>query len=284
MHALQEKLNLTLIAAHVDHGWREESRQDVLFCKSLAESLQIPFISKHARDIKLIKKPQGSREELGRLLRKQFFEELAHLHKASSITLAHHADDQIETFFIRLMRGAGITGLAGMKVKEGLYVRPLLNLNKEEILNYLEKHAIDYRIDRTNVDQSFLRNKIRHSVIPALTSCDPRFVASFKRTHENIQQAAEFLEHCALQTLKYCSTLDEEESVLYQEKLLSLHPFLRYKVLELWFIQHQVPFIPSQALFAEILRFLKNSKSNSHTLFHEWKLIKKRGTLLLQKT
>ncbi|MGC2310488.1 MAG: tRNA lysidine(34) synthetase TilS [Candidatus Babeliaceae bacterium] len=289
LNKLKQELKLTLIAAHVDHGWRTESAEDAQFCKTLAEQLEIPCIIAHAQDIMLIKKANGSKEELGRLLRRQFFEELATKYNAQHIALAHHQDDQAETFFVRLLRGSGLTGLAGMHVCERLYIRPLLYITKQEILAYLHENNIPYRIDHTNTDQTFLRNKIRHTVIPALKNCDARFEKSFVRTHAHLQQAADFIEQQAQIALENCTlkNSENEKSIenrqLIIEKFNTLHPFLQHKVLELWLCEHKIPFTPSQALFAEIMRFLDNKKGASHNLFNDWQLVKNKGNIILKK-
>lgn len=279
LHALKKELNLNLITAYLDHGWRKESAEDAQFCLQIAEKLGVSCIIAQAKDIILTKKPQGSREELGRLLRKQFFEALAQQYHATSIVLAHHFDDQIETFVMRLMRGSGLSGLTGMKKHEGLYARPLLEVPKQAILDYLQANNIPYRIDTTNIDQSFLRNKIRHTVVPVFRACDSRFEISFKRTIHHLQQAEDFIEQCAQQTLLLCSN----EKGLSVAKLLSLHPFLCYKVLETWLINNKILFTPSTALFNEIIRFLNNTKSARHRFLEHATLIKKRGFITVEK-
>ncbi len=134
LHALAQlrtTRKLFLVAAHLDHEWRTESAQDMQFCKTLAESYAIPFVAKKISQLSLSYKSNGSKEEYGRKARRFFFESLAQEYNADAIALAHHADDQQETFFIRLMRGATVSGLYGMKPKDGLYIRPLLSIKKK---------------------------------------------------------------------------------------------------------------------------------------------------------
>ena len=107
---IQKKYNLKLIAAHLDHGWRTESPQDAEFCKNLCTERNIPYFQKHLRDIKQTKSPSGSPEQDARNARRAFFQDLAHEQHADAIALAHHQDDLIETFFIRLIRGSRFNG------------------------------------------------------------------------------------------------------------------------------------------------------------------------------
>ena len=118
---LQKEKNLTLIAAHLDHEWRKDSSKDTNFCQQLCTPMPVTFICKKASELGLSLDYKGSQEEIGRKLRRYFFEQLAQKYKATAIVLGHHADDQIETFFIRLIRGSTIYGLSSMKEKEGLY-------------------------------------------------------------------------------------------------------------------------------------------------------------------
>lgn len=278
--SLRQELNLTLIAAHLDHGWRTESAQDAQFCQELADSYQIPLIVRSLKDAPADFKFNGSKEEFGRKARRAFFEQVAKEHNAQAIALAHHADDQIETFFLRLIRGASLTGLAGIKAQDGLYIRPLLSISKQEILDYLHEHKIPYVIDASNQSDEYLRNRIRNSVIPTLKACDNRFEKNFANTHAKLIETEKFLQElCAAQLYE----MSDGNKGLDIQKLSALHPVLRNRVLINWLIAHKVPFTPSQGLLDEIVRFLENTKANKHTLYEKWQLVKKddRVSLLL---
>ncbi len=275
LHALAQlsvEKNLTLIAAHLNHGWRAEAGQDEQLCKELCLQLNVPFVSKKLSELNLIIKFNGSKEEIGRKARRLFFEALAKEYNAQAIALAHHADDQMETFFIRLIRGASLAGLAGIKAKDGLYIRPLLETKKAEILAYLESHNIPYATDASNESADYLRNRIRHSVIPALKQCDDRFDANFAATHEQLQQTEEFLQQLAQKMFAEISTPQGIDI----SKLLALHPVMRTRVLILWLIAAKVPFIPSQGFFDEIIRFLEKPGTGEHNFYGKWNIKKSR--------
>ena len=137
LHEFQSLYKIKLIAAHLDHQWRENSAQDVKFCQQVCENLRIPFVTKKIGELSVPFKNNGSQEELGRKYRRFFLESIRKEYNADFIALGHHADDQQETFFIRLARGSSLTGLTCMKEKEGIYLRPLLTVNKSDILEYL---------------------------------------------------------------------------------------------------------------------------------------------------
>src|SRR5438132_9177816 len=117
--SLQQKYNLSLIAAHLNHEWRKEADQEQQDCATLAQNLNIPFVTAKRSELSVPFKQNGSQEEYGRKMRRHFFEKVLHEHNADAIALAHHLQDQEETFFIRLIRGSSLTGLTAMKPKHG---------------------------------------------------------------------------------------------------------------------------------------------------------------------
>ncbi len=278
---LQSNLQLSLVAAHLDHGWRKNSAADAQWCAEAAQNLGVTFISKKASEISLPERMHnGSKEEQGRALRRSFLKEIAQAHPNSIIALGHHADDQQETFFIRLLRGAGVTGLAGIKPREivrpdGIIIHPLLCCSKQEIVTMLEKNGIEYLIDPTNVSDQFLRNRIRMQVIPALRECDARCDESIKRTMENLRATDDFLQQHTQELFETCTSQRGSKIWLDTQLFFKQHPFMQKRVLLHWLIAANVPFTPSQALFDEITRFLQNTKSSEHTFYNAWKIVKK---------
>lgn len=273
--------NRTLITAHLDHGWRQESAQDVAFCQQLAEQYQVPFITARLTDLNLSIKFNGSQEEIGRKARRHFLEKVARDHGAKAIALAHHTNDQQETFFLRLIRGASLTGLIGIKPKQGLYIRPLLEVKKADIVAYLQQHSIAYLTDPSNNADIYLRNRIRNTVLPSLYAADSRFETTFKSTLTQLQETESFLQDLAEQTF---AKITHQDTVLWihNAQFLQLHPILRNRIVVLWLCKAGVPFTPTQAFLQEIERFMGNSHSNEHHIKHDWKLCKKNGHTAIQ--
>lgn len=296
LKSLESKLNLKLIAAHLDHQWRPNSYQDVEFCQNLAQKLDIEFVSEKASSIKFDSKSKeisntGSLEELGRTLRRTFFELTAQKFQANSIALGHHKDDQVETFFIRLIRGASIAGLASMRSKtespNGIcYIRPLLSISKSEILTYLDNHKIKYLTDYTNNLDIFLRNKIRKNLIPVLSQCDSRFEKNFQKTLDNIQQTDQFLDKISKNIFNQITETKNNTLWLDLEKFLQLDPYLYPRILILWLCDFKVPFTPSDSFFKEIIRFFKQKPSQEtkkHTLHTSWSILKTNSLVTISK-
>ena len=264
---------ITLIAAHLDHEWRKGSEQDTEFCKQVCKELNVTFVSKKASELNVKIKPNGSQEELGRKLRRHFFEELLKKHNAQAILLGHHADDQMETFFIRLIRGTTIQGLSCMKIQDGLYDRPLLYTTKQEILDYLKEQKITYLEDFTNYSDKYLRNRIRKTVTPAFKAIDTRAEDNFVRSLNHIQQAEFFLEELTQASLDLLLV----ENKLDVKEFLTLHSYLQKRIVQQWLVKNKVLHTLSENFLNEIIKFLESPRGGSHQLGQDWKLIKKQN-------
>jgi tRNA(Ile)-lysidine synthase len=287
LHRLLPVLDIKIVAAHLDHGWRKTSTHDVAFCRELCEKLNVTFVSAHASEFGHIKK-NGSQEDYGRQLRRAFFQSVAQSLQTESgdkprIALAHHQDDQIETFFIRLIRGAGIRGLAGMKPQQDNYIRPLLCVSKTQIVAYCDEHKIAYLIDETNVQETYLRNRIRGSVIPALTAADKRFKASCLKTIEHLADADEFIETMTRKAIDECSRVTSQGHQGFDlKKFKALHPFIQKRFLMSWLIEQRVPFTPTAAFFNELMRFLISDRGGKHRVHEGWGLVKQQWFIWIE--
>ncbi len=276
--SIRDSLNLRLIAAHLNHGWRPEAEQDVMWCQDFCKSLGIDFVTKHADEIKLEKKLNGSKEELGRKLRRAFFSEIAQEYHAQLIALGHHQDDSIETFFLNLIRGATVNGLQGIKPKQGSIIRPLLSIKKSEILEYLKENNILYLKDYTNDQLDYLRNRIRHTIIPAFEQTDSRYEAKLLQTMAYFGNLDQFLHATTQEALNTISNGD----AIDLNAFTSLTPFLQKRVLIIWLKKQAVPVIHSNAWLNEIIRYINEGKSSSHTIVENWKLIKNNNNILVK--
>ncbi len=173
LHGMAPILKLELTVVHLDHGLRgRASRDDGRWVEALSERLNIPCIT-GKRDLAVdIKKGGQSPEEAARIARYAFFSEVSERTGITTIALAHHADDQAETVLMKLLRGCSPAGLGGMRVSrmEGnlRIVRPLLAVRRLELREFLASIGESFREDLSNQDQRFLRNRIRHKLIPLL--------------------------------------------------------------------------------------------------------------------
>jgi len=265
----------TLIAAHLDHEWRTDSHKDVAFCAQMAKKHNVLLAVRKISELAISSKFNGSQEEAGRNARRFFFENVKKEYDADLIALGHHAQDQQETFFIRLLRGATLTGLAGMQPKRGCYIRPLLQTNKTDILDFLHKNKIPYLTDPSNQSDKFLRNRIRNNLFPQLHKTDSRFATKLSQTMDDLGQTEQLLQQLTLQAFETVSTKTATGFSLDTEKLFSLHPILYKRVLMHWLCVQQVPFPASKGFFEEMVRFLQGPVGGNHQLHKTWKIVKK---------
>ncbi len=163
---------LNLSVAHFDHGVRGmESREDASFVKNLARELDLPFYLGQGDAVALKREKGLSLEEACRELRYDFLGEVAERTGAGKVAVGHTADDQGEELLLRLIRGSGTGGLSGMSlIRAGIFVRPLLNARRDDVLSYLRANRFSFRIDTSNDIKDFLRNRIRHDLLPVLES------------------------------------------------------------------------------------------------------------------
>ena len=274
----REQMGITIIAAHLDHGWRPESAQEVEWCRRVAQNLGVTFVAGRLADFASGLKETGSREDMGRRGRRLFLQKVAREHGAASIALAHHRDDQRETFFIRLLRGASLSGLACMKPRDGLYVRPLLDIGKDEILAYLHEHEITYLHDPSNESREFLRNRVRHGVIPVLRACDDRFDRNCDATLGRLQEAEELMEQLTRERYAAITHVNGDGvQVIDCKQLCAQSPAMQRRLMLHWLCGVGVPFDPSQALLDEILRFLSSPRGGTHQVHSDWTITKRAG-------
>ena len=176
MASLQVTHGFDVVVLHVDHGLRPDSADDARFVESLSASYGIPFYALRTR----VRRRRGeSMEMAARRVRLAFFARMTARLKLDAIATGHHADDVAETFILRLARGAGPAGLAGLKpvsrVDGVTFIRPLLNVRDADLRRFLTERGLAWREDSTNSDISIPRNNVRHVILPFLREhLDPR--------------------------------------------------------------------------------------------------------------
>ncbi len=161
LHVLQAVPNSTFIVAHYDHGIRPDSRIDRLHVQKLARQYGLPFVFDEGH------LGNGTSEALAREARYDFLHTARKAAGADAVVTAHHKDDLVETVIVNIIRGTGRLGLGGVKNTD-IVKRPFLHVTKADILAHANKHQLQWREDSTNTDTNYLRNHIRHKVIPRL--------------------------------------------------------------------------------------------------------------------
>ena len=186
--------NLNFSIAHCNFQLRgKESDDDELFINKWCSEKDIKLYNKKFSTEDYCKNNKLTIQMGARELRYEWFRELIDKEKHDFIVTAHHIDDQLETFIINSIRGTGIDGLVGIPDKINKIIRPLLMSSKDQIIEYSKVNKINYREDSSNDKEDYLRNKIRHSVIPYLKSDDDNVLLKFKTTIENLNSTKIFV-------------------------------------------------------------------------------------------
>lgn len=185
LERLSSEMGFSLHVAHLNHGLRAEAGEEEEFVARLAEQLGLNYSGSHADVRELARSRKMSLEEAGREARYAFFYRLQQELGATRVATAHHMGDQAETILMRLLRGTGLRGLRGIMPSRDIFIRPLLACTREEILAYLRDNRLEYRTDPSNYDPLYLRNRIRHLLLPQLSrEYNPNIVAHLARLAE----------------------------------------------------------------------------------------------------
>lgn len=184
-------LGYTCEAAHCNFHLRgQESERDEMFVRQLCREQQVPLHVIHFDTEKEAKERHISIEMAARELRYDWFEKIREECSAATIAVAHHQDDSVETFLLNLIRGTGINGLRGIHPKNGYITRPLLCLDRKQVIDYLKDIGQDYVTDSTNLQDEYTRNKIRLNLLPMMQEINPSVKESILSTAEHLDDAA----------------------------------------------------------------------------------------------
>ncbi len=263
--------------AHCNFRLRgEESDGDARFVKNLAKRYKVPFYSIEFETNKIAKELGISTQMAARDLRYEWFEEIRSEKGYHKIATAHHRDDQIETLFINLIRGTGLSGLHGIKAIQGNLIRPLLFATRKEIEGFLKKHQLKYREDSSNASVKYLRNKIRHQLVPVLEEIDPAYLKIFEANIKRFSETEEIYAQQIEQVRNNIVTKNKNEFLISIEELKKLKPISTY----LFEIIREFGF--SYSMCEDIINSLDNE---SGKLFYSetHRLVKDRALLIIRK-
>lgn len=191
-----KKIDAKLVVAHINHGIREEAEEETKFVEKFCRENDVPCYIKREKVEELARKQKIGTEEAGRKLRYYFFEEVLEKEKANKIATAHNANDNAETILMNLMRGSGTSGLKGIEIKrDNKYIRPILKVTRKEIEEYCDEMNLQPKIDKTNKENIYTRNKIRNELIPFIEKkFNPNIINSLNRLSEIASDEDEYIE------------------------------------------------------------------------------------------
>jgi len=230
---LSDRLKISLTACHINHNLRgEESNSDEKFVEKLCKELSVPLktFSINVEEEKNLH--GGSTQSVAHEMRYKVFEEVLSEGFGNKVALAHTADDNAESVLMNFIRGSGVKGLRGIEAVRGKFIRPLIKLRKLEIVDYLDRNKILYRVDSSNASPKYLRNKIRHELLPTLKIYNPLIVENLERSSRIFGDIEEYLGKQAQENFIKCSTPNNAgDIILSRNSFGKLHTALQREVL-----------------------------------------------------
>lgn len=258
-HLLESPYKKNIVACYFNHHTRVQCQEEEDFLIELWKKEDFT-VEIWECDFKKIKKlyPSKSFEELAREKRYQFFDALCHIYKTNKVLTAHHLDDKIETFLFNMLRGTKLTGLINMQERSWAILRPLLTIEKEDILRYLSENNLIYFEDETNSQNKYTRNYIRNEILQSFDSVHPEY----KKNLQNLFSYFEDIkEHFEWEVEKFLWS----NSSFSIEAFFELSPLLQKEVIRIIYYNanNASTIWLSEANIAEVLKFIggKNNKT-----------------------
>jgi tRNA(Ile)-lysidine synthase len=274
---LFQKLKFNFALAHCNFQLRNlESDADEEFVNSYAEQNMIPCFTTKFDTKKYSETHKLSTQVAARNLRYDWFNEILIQKKFDYIITAHHADDDVETFLIHISRGTGLEGLTGIPSKNGNIIRPMLPFSRKEIENYASENQLVWREDSSNASDKYVRNKIRHHIVPVFKEINDSFLLSFQNTLEHLNQQQSLVDDAVL--LVYEKVVSEEK----QQLKINISALLQYNNYKAYLYQwlHKYGFTAWNDVYD-----LVQSQTGKRIESENYILLKDRDYLLLsQKT
>ncbi len=191
------------VVAHVNHMIRQEAKEDEAFVKAYCKKNQIQFYAKSIDVQKIANNNKISTEEAGRNVRYNFFDEILQKIGGNKIAIAHNKNDKVETIIMNELRGCGISGLKGIEPIRDKHIRPLIECEREEIEKYCDENNLQPRIDKTNFENIYTRNKIRNVVIPYIKEeFNPNIIETIDRLSKLVTEQERYIQKQVEQTYK----------------------------------------------------------------------------------
>ncbi len=218
-------LKFQIVVSHINHNIRKEAKEDEEFVKKYCDENNIKFFSKSIDVEKIANNSKIGIEEAGRKVRYEFFDEVLKETNSNKIAIAHNKNDKVETMIMNVLRGSGLLGLKGIEPKRGKYIRPLIEIEREKIEEYCEEKNLNPRIDKTNFDNTYSRNKVRNVVIPYIKQeFNPNIIKTLDRLSELVKEEDTYVEKQVEKAYKEIFIEENNEEII-----LNLKKFNNYE-------------------------------------------------------
>lgn len=212
-----------IVVAHVNHKLRKEADEEEQYVKKYCEKNGIEFYSKSIDIQKMANNNKIGTEEAGRIARYEFFEEVLKKTNANKIAVAHNKNDKIETIILHTLRGSGLEGLKGIEPKRGHIIRPLIDCERKDIEQYCEDEQLNPRIDKSNFENIYNRNKIRNVVIPYIQEeFNSNFLNTIDRLSDIVSLEDKYIDEQMKRAYKHIVLEEKEKKIVVDLKKFNL--------------------------------------------------------------
>ena len=220
LNEIKNELKFEIYVAHINHMIREEAIEDEKYVQNYCEKNKIECYVKRIDVQQIANTNKIGTEEAGRNARYEFFEEILKKTGSNKIAIAHNKNDKVETIIMHLLRGSGVSGLKGIEpIRENKYIRPLIECDRQEIEQYCEENQLNPRIDKTNFENEYTRNKIRNIVIPYIKKeFNPNIIETINRLSEVIANENNYIEKITKETFQKLLVKKEEKQIILKLK------------------------------------------------------------------
>ena len=221
LNKLKKEINFEIVVAHINHMIRgEEAIEDEKYVEDYCKKNQIKFYVLRIDVIKYANNNKMGTEEAGRILRYNFFEEVLKLTNSNKIAIAHNKNDKVETIIMNIIRGSGIAGLKGIEPqRDNKFIRPLIECERKEIEKYAEENNLNPRIDKTNFENDYTRNKIRNIVLPYIEKeYNPNIIETLHRLSEVATETENYLQFQTQQIYEKLKIEEEQNKIILNLK------------------------------------------------------------------
>ncbi len=224
---IQKEIKFNIVVAHINHMIRKEAIDDQKYVEEFCKNRKIPCFVKQVEIQDIAKKQKIGTEEAGRKIRYEFFDEILKQTNSNKIATAHTKNDNVETVLMNIIRGTGTSGLKGIEViRENKYIRPLINCKRNQIEEYCKKNNLKPRIDKTNMENIYTRNKVRNLLIPYIQKeFNPNIIEAIDRLSKISKEENQFIEDKTIQAYKEILIEETKEQITLDLK--------KFNVLEL---------------------------------------------------
>ena len=232
LYRLKDELDIKIEVAHVNHGIRKESDDEKIYVENYCNDRDIPFHYLKVDVPTLSKEKKISEETCGREIRYEFFEKVRKETNSNYIAVAHNLNDNVETVLLNEIRGCGLKGLTGMDFKFNYIIRPLLTIEKKDILVYNNELEINPCIDKTNEEEIYLRNKIRLSLIPYLQELNPNFTTNISRMRLILKEDNDFIVDYVDNIMKDIILEENKDKIVFNfSNIMTQHDSIKKRII-----------------------------------------------------